>query len=959
MDPTSSFAEGFANLSVGDLPVNPPHEPIVQDAAPLLARVSNERDRFIDDDHKPLDVEIMESFSLYRDLNKEPHLPGLLSNITVGDKRLVTLSPSEARDLLKREPSINPLLHQAWEEGSFKEVRKLEILWPVVQESLSGCSKKAKYAQRECATDPLLYGRNSLEQALQSAWRGDYLGDHHRLLLSNIDAILPTEDPYSNQITIVQSSGTGKSRMVHEQAKLVFTIPFNLRGEDSTKSLAFPMPDAAVRDWLVSIAKSDDLKGNCLKFFASVFTQVNDELEKFWEELSKKSAEDLAKWWSSHFEGIREGLYKAAITDAKQPSKNLPEIQKRHEDLLAEHRKEGEGYEDPVIETAAESARLALQQLLSKLRVPDESKSIKLIIYFDEAHPLTKVVIQNDDGKTLYDFLCSYLNEFLSLPVVFIFLSTNSSLAYFAAPKALARSARIRGGAATTHAPITETPFDCCGDLVVKPGELLIKDISTIPFMAKFGRPLFWTMLRGAGRNKPAFHREVLGLARAKLVSDANIDSSVDILLASKLAVLDLQLSLDFEPRREKVQIQEAGLVESHMRFAYSIPGHREYLRSGYPSEPLLAEAAAQQLWNWRMKRPFVVVETLTDVLDDGLLDRGELGELTGRQLLLDAYHRAVEEEQPKQTRPIFSAGCRLITFIEKLFSEKYAKMVLDSTPDNMKGVSFREAFKDALVCFTHFGKMADNTGVTSSAAWAAFIRHMAIMCRNGQRTVDCIIPVLLQNTVLCEHVMTGVLVQFKRQIQRGTIAKYSIDQAKIEFFPEIESCKHGSKIPTSYRPYIGLVMELGIQGKVSEEAKTAIKFRPDRSSSSSSSSSKKSGGPSRTPSPSRMVIPQRGQRHHPQEGHPRYHIFAYGCSPTVYRGIDAAHKDKYAQLLKSRDFLGEHPRQNSQTLKAVQRMKPFWNGGEDCYHWVEHNDILHGPAPPRREEVLVGKQMY
>jgi hypothetical protein len=24
--------------------------------------------------------------------------------------------------------------------------------------------------------------------------------------------------------------------------------------------------------------------------------------------------------------------------------------------------------------------------------------------------------------------------------------------------------------------------------------------------------------------------------------------------------------------------------------------------------------------------------------------------------------------------------------------------------------------------------------------------------------------------------------------------------------------------------------------------------------------------------------------------------------------------------------------------------MKPFWNGGEDCYHWVEHSDVLHGP---------------
>ncbi len=145
------------------------------------------------------------------------------------------------------------------------------------------------------------------------------------------------------------------------------------------------------------------------------------------------------------------------------------------------------------------------------------------------------------------------------------------------------------------------------------------------------------------------------------------------------------------------------------------------------------------------------------------LLDREEFGELTGRQLLLDAYHRAVELEQgdrPEKKPPNFSAGCRLITFIKMLYTDDCANMVLDSTPDNMERISFREAFKDALICFTHFGKMADDTGTTSTAAWAAFVRHMAIMCRNGQHSVEWILPVLLWDTRLCEHVMTEVLVR-------------------------------------------------------------------------------------------------------------------------------------------------------------------------------------------------------
>ena len=37
------------------------------------------------------------------------------------------------------------------------------------------------------------------------------------------------DSAYANSVAIIQSSGTGKSWMVHEQANLVFMIPFNLR----------------------------------------------------------------------------------------------------------------------------------------------------------------------------------------------------------------------------------------------------------------------------------------------------------------------------------------------------------------------------------------------------------------------------------------------------------------------------------------------------------------------------------------------------------------------------------------------------------------------------------------------------------------------------------------------------------------------------------------------------------
>lgn len=60
------------------------------------------------------------------------------------------------------------------------------------------------------------------------------------------------------------------------------------------------------------------------------------------------------------------------------------------------------------------------------------------------------------------------------------------------------------------------------------------------------------------------------------------------------LAAVALRLLLEFDPTRQAAIVAESKLVQGHMRIAYSIPAHQEYVRSGAPSEPILAEAAAQ-----------------------------------------------------------------------------------------------------------------------------------------------------------------------------------------------------------------------------------------------------------------------------------------------------------------------------------------------------------------------------
>jgi hypothetical protein len=117
---STTLSDQFSHLSFGDS--NTPHDLV---AGPLLWRISIDRDTLTDDDHKKLDKGTLKVFKFLRELNKEPDWPGLLANITAEDERLVTLISTKAEACLDRNPGVFEILRKAWDEGTFKEVRKL------------------------------------------------------------------------------------------------------------------------------------------------------------------------------------------------------------------------------------------------------------------------------------------------------------------------------------------------------------------------------------------------------------------------------------------------------------------------------------------------------------------------------------------------------------------------------------------------------------------------------------------------------------------------------------------------------------------------------------------------------------------------------------------------------------------------------------------------------------------
>lgn len=351
-----------------------------------------------------------------------------------------------------------------------------------------------------------------------------------------------------------------------------------------------------------------------------------------------------------------------------------------------------------------------------------------------------------------------------------------------------------------------------------------------------------------------------------------------------------MQLTFSYETKREAARAHEANLVASHMRLAYSVPTSREYMRSGYSSEPILAEAAAILI---QRKNKYSGaswdIDAIHQSMQDGLLDKGKMVELLGRLLLTRAYMRVAAKAQPQES---FSKGIKLVDFLKELVAEGYINDILQCQPVS-DGLPLQEAFKEAYVRFTHWIKMADDLVTTTKAATAAFLRCAAIICRTNGPVVDMIIPILMWDTVIGEWVISGILVQIKCRLRLGTVqAACQIHEEDIGFFSPLEESqipdlgpkfeKTPSRPEPSERPYIGLVMELGVQPPIFPEVFTPVKFEnPEKKGRKGKSGEKKGKKRMRdvdTPSP------QDHSTHrlfHAKQCHPRYNIFIYGCSST------------------------------------------------------------------------------
>ncbi|KAG1777972.1 hypothetical protein EV702DRAFT_1196772 [Suillus placidus] len=440
---------------------------------------------------------------------------------------------------------------------------------------------------------------------------------------------------YAKFCSIVQSSGTGKSRLMTEATK------------------GFPkrdlVPARILTEYTTGCTQAEYSARSCA-FFTAIFGTLQQDLSSQLPALRSGSSDDAIKAWNDKICDMRSEARTEFFEIVKiryQATLDQIKIPKESTNVATEHAaKKGPWSSKPKAPKERTGVALTLESADAQLRdekvdVPKlEGESFlknafqdmviamphifaagkrgekalgnepKLVIAFDEAHPLSK----------------------LSSQVWVVFASTTSQVADFSAPQVIHNSQRVPVAGEILYPPYTDLGWD---QLAIPLGDISANDVAKFHHIVGFGRPLWKSHVQ------EEIIDGVVELAAQKLCKSKTFDPKVT---NQALAVLSQRFGLDIcFGHPDAVSYIETG-VASHLRVRFSTTEDRIWSFTGYPSEPLLSCVAAILLHETpnHLKQ---ALQVLREKADSGMVEIGQSGELTSRLLLLLAKDLFIRHE--------------------------------------------------------------------------------------------------------------------------------------------------------------------------------------------------------------------------------------------------------------------------------------------------------------------------
>ncbi|KAF9045740.1 hypothetical protein BDZ89DRAFT_1155434 [Hymenopellis radicata] len=769
---------------------------------------------------------------------------------------------ADAARLLKENAFLRPALEEAWKERSFSQITSSIFFQKEYHERISRAI------------------RNQV-LATEKAWKSSFNGSYAEVLKDTI----VKEKEKANILTVIQSSGAGKSRTVYEVGKSLFSVYINLREEAGKLGTGFPNRDPALCRF---IGKAED-----------------------WGEMRKRL------YCAAFLRGIFTAAASVLGTDKLEPEAFRTRLDDQRSAFDAQAAKQAQVYMNTAVPMAnpqdeAQSPYTvllrgvvtAIDSFASAANLPMYDDVILLTI--DECHTLD----QAGDSLSTLHVLCSVLRDLRdrtpSTKRLFtVFISTISHPRRPAPAPADDPSKRVMVLKAEELDLYTTFPFDVHTSTILEDTRTL-DDVCRLEFLCSFGRPLWMTRYESGSLD---VRRNLVSFAQVKLHGSDNLKIPKD---DSMFAALSMRHLLTFEPDRRPCGLTEAAYqalceqefrqVASHMRVVHSIPSHRLYMRTGTPSEPILAEAAAQLLPEGREQLSFLASKL------NPLVSKGERGELAARVLCNLAHDVAVNSLPPpspdlRAENIQFSRPIPLIAFLEALIHPQFHDVVLDSYPKG-GGAPLREAFKDSYVHFTHWAKMGDASCVSTRALWKAAARGIAWQCCDNREGIDQVIPIICDKERQLGRKNVSALV-----IQDKNVAAPRVTRLKRKLFADA-----GGDV----KPYIFLTMQLGA--------------RPTKAAPPPS--------PLMTTIPTAASPTSTAKLPRKVRASQQYDITITGCSSTVYRVIHPDDRALWTRLLSTKSIEEEHPRgDDPRHLDLLKRSKPFFWEGQASFDWARDSD--------------------
>jgi hypothetical protein len=225
-------------------------------------------------------------------------------------------------------------------------------------------------------------------------------------------------------------------------------------------------------------------------------------------------------------------------------------------------------------------------------------------------------------------------------------------------------------------------------------------DFQSIEHLSQYGRPMYvvppqlslpnsdrrWRAY--FSKNKP---EELIRLAAVKLTNMDPFDPSD---ANHVFAVLSQRICLEPVVVGSEAIHLAVRSVSHHMRLLTGVSAGHQIFHTHSPSEPALALGAIDCLYNTTERGLWAkVLETFSkDLCNRGLVDKGDLGELVARTLLILArdYAAPIQTRGRNLLKPV-----RLLDVMNKLFGK--------DTWGGSNQASFDKAFCGAYVNYTHW----------------------------------------------------------------------------------------------------------------------------------------------------------------------------------------------------------------------------------------------------------------